>query len=218
MVMVSAAWYDTRFSNFLLDAIDSFFSSLLTIGFRTIFFLYQQSSKFVAWLEDEEESEEEDSDSDSDSDDDSDDDDEEDSDDEEPMADFDAVDGGQGKILGLDLLQEELLNSPRNSIQFLDEDLARKGELMVIGSDDGIDDASTNSSLERIEECERKRRISFCTNNVYIHQNGHVKVKKAPEVDEHGKKLVQCPPMEEKDESEDDENGDDDSNEDDDDE
>ncbi|KAG0358022.1 hypothetical protein BG005_002823 [Podila minutissima] len=176
------------------------------------------SSKFVAWLEDEEESEEEDSDSDSDSDDDSDDDDEEDSDDEEPMADFDAVDGGQGKILGLDLLQEELLNSPRNSIQFLDEDLARKGELMVIGSDDGIDDASTNSSLERIEECERKRRISFCTNNVYIHQNGHVKVKKAPEVDEHGKKLVQCPPMEEKDESEDDENGDDDSNEDDDDE
>ncbi|KAG0084953.1 hypothetical protein BGZ93_000927, partial [Podila epicladia] len=176
------------------------------------------SSKFVAWLEDEEESEEEDSDSESDSDDDSDDSDEEDSDDEEPMADFDAVDGGQGKILGLDLLQEELLNSPRNSLQFLDEDLARKGELMVIGSDDGIDDASTTSSLERIEECERKRRISFCTNNVYIHQNGHVKVKKAPEVDEHGKKLVQCPPMEEKDESEEEESDDDDNDEEDDDE
>ncbi|KAG0040323.1 hypothetical protein BGZ82_003628 [Podila clonocystis] len=175
------------------------------------------SSKFVAWLEDEEESEEEDSDSDSDDDDD--DDDEQDSDDEEPMADFDAVDGnGQGKFLGLDLLQEELLNSPRNSLQFLDEDLARKDELMVIGSDDGIDDASTTSSLERIEECERKRRISFCTNNVYIHQNGHVKVKKAPEVDEHGKKLVQCPPMEEKDENEEEENDDDDNDEDDDDE
>lgn len=128
------------------------------------------------------------------------------------MADFDAVDGSdQGKILGLDLLQEELLNSPRNSLQFLDEDLARKGELMVIGSDDGIDDASTTSSLERIEECERKRRISFCTNNVYIHQNGHVKVKKAPEVDEHGKKLMQCPPMEtEEDENEKEDNDDDD--------
>ncbi|KAF9321413.1 hypothetical protein BG003_001926 [Podila horticola] len=175
------------------------------------------SSKFVAWLEDEEESDEEDSDSDSDSNDDSDDDGEEDSDDEEPTADFDAVEGsGQGKILGLDLLQEELLNSPRNSLQFLDEDLARKDELMVIDSDDGIDDASTTSSLERIEECERKRRISFCTNNVYIHQNGHVKVKKAPEVDEHGKNLVQCPPMEEKDENEEEDNEDDDNDDDDD--
>lgn len=133
------------------------------------------------------------------------------------MADFDAVDGsGQGKILGLDLLQEELLNSPRNSLQFLDEDLARKGELMVIGSDDGIDDASTTSSLERIEEYERKRRISFCTNNVYIHQNGHVKVKKAPEVDEHGKKLMQCPPMEtEKEENEEEEEEENDDNDDD---
>lgn len=171
----------------------------------------------MAWLEDEEESDEEDSDSDSDSNDDSDDDGEEDSDDEEPTADFDAVEGsGQGKILGLDLLQEELLNSPRNSLQFLDEDLARKDELMVIDSDDGIDDASTTSSLERIEECERKRRISFCTNNVYIHQNGHVKVKKAPEVDEHGKNLVQCPPMEEKDENEEEDNEDDDNDDDDD--
>lgn len=108
---------------------------------------------------------------------------------------------GQGKIIGLDLLAREKLLSPRNLFQSLDDDLAQadaeKEQMMVIGSDDGMDDQmSTSSSLERIEECERKRRISFCTNNVYIHQNGRVRVDKAPVSDEQGRKMDQCPPFE----------------------
>ncbi|KAF9917910.1 hypothetical protein FBU30_000460 [Linnemannia zychae] len=156
--------------------------------------LRSMSSKFVAWLEDEED----DSDDDSDEDDSEEESDSEDEHEEE----FDEADG-QGKIVGLDLLaQDEVLKS-RNLIQSLDEDLAqadaeREG-LMVIESDDGLDDQmSTSSSLERIEECERKRRISFCTNNVYIHQNGHVLVNKAPASDMKGRKMEQCPPFEDR--------------------
>ncbi|KAF9421065.1 hypothetical protein BGZ94_008937 [Podila epigama] len=159
------------------------------------------SSKFVAWLEDEEESDE-DSDCDSDEEDEEHEDDEDEDSEDERVADFDE-DGegdGQGKILGL-----EFLTSPSKSLQMLDEDLERKEEMLVIGSDDGMDEASITSSLERIEECERKRRISFCTNNVYIQQNGNVLVKKAPVVDEHGSKLTQCPPMETHDEEEEEE-------------
>ncbi|KAG0282486.1 hypothetical protein BGZ96_000429 [Linnemannia gamsii] len=155
--------------------------------------LRSMSSKFVAWLEDEEE----------DSDDDSDDSDEEPDSEDEHEEEFDeATDAtGQGKIIGLDLLAREELLSPRNLFQSLDDDLAQadadKEQMMVIGSDDGMDDQmSTSSSLERIEECERKRRISFCTNNVYIHQNGRVRVDKAPVSDEQGRKMDQCPPFE----------------------
>ena len=102
---------------------------------------------------------------------------------------------------------------------------AEKQELMVIGSDDEYDDdkfgddddrLSTTSSLERIEESERKRRISFCTNNVYIHQDGRVKVDRAPSYP--GKGLTHCPSMtgEEEDEEEKDDDDDDDDDEDDD--
>ncbi|KAF9096399.1 hypothetical protein BGX29_008580 [Mortierella sp. GBA35] len=182
--------------------------------------LRSMSSKFVAWLEEEED------DSDDDSDDGSDDDDsdeESDLDDGVEEEEFDPIvdADGQGKIVGLELL------SPRNLIQSLDDDLAQADaeneQLMVIGSDDGMDDQmSTSSSLERIEECERKRRISFCTNNVYIHQNGRVRVDKAPVVDEQGRKMVQCPPFEDRvnedDEDEVEENSGDDNDDDDDDE
>ncbi|KAK3804726.1 MAG: hypothetical protein JOS17DRAFT_70784 [Linnemannia elongata] len=161
--------------------------------------LRSMSSKFVAWLEDEED-EEDDSDDDSDDDDDSD---EESDSEDEHEEEFDEAIGanGQGKIVGLDLLAREELLSPRNLFQSLDDDLAQadaeKERMMVIGSDDGMDDQmSTSSSLERIEECERKRRISFCTNNVYIHQNGRVRVDKAPVSDEQGRKMEQCPPFE----------------------
>ncbi|KAG9066811.1 hypothetical protein KI688_012723 [Linnemannia hyalina] len=154
------------------------------------------SSKFVAWLEDEED------DSDDDSDDDDDSDEESDSEDEHEEELDEAIDAnGQGKIVGLDLLAREELLSPRNLFQSLDDDLAQadaeKERMMVILSDDGMDDQmSTSSSLERIEECERKRRISFCTNNVYIHQNGRVRVDKAPVSDEQRCKMEQCPPFE----------------------
>ncbi|KAK3807439.1 MAG: hypothetical protein J3R72DRAFT_99713 [Linnemannia gamsii] len=161
--------------------------------------LRSMSSKFAAWLEDEED------DSDDDSEDDSEDDDsdeESDSEDEREEEFDEAIDAdGQGKIVGLDMLAREELMSPRNLLQSLDDDLAQddaeKGRMMVIGSDDGMDDqVSTSSSLERIEECERKRRISFCTNNVYIHQNGRVRIDKAPVADEQGRKMDQCPPFE----------------------
>ncbi|KAF9136991.1 hypothetical protein BGX30_010646 [Mortierella sp. GBA39] len=158
--------------------------------------LRSMSSKFVAWLEDEED------DSDDDSDDDDDSDEESDSEDEHEEELDEAIDAnGQGKIVGLDLLAREELLSPRNLFQSLDDDLAQadaeKERMMVILSDDGMDDQmSTSSSLERIEECERKRRISFCTNNVYIHQNGRVRVNKAPVSDEQRRKMEQCPPFE----------------------
>ncbi|KAG0370207.1 hypothetical protein BGZ54_007316 [Gamsiella multidivaricata] len=148
--------------------------------------LRSMSSKFVAWLEDEEE---DDSDDDSDDDSEEDEDEDEGSDSEDEIeCDFDDDndnDDGQGKIVGLNFLAQEELMSPRDILQSLDEDLAKaqakKEELLEIGSDDdGMDDqASTTSSLERIEECERKRRISFCTNNVYIHQDGRVRVDHA---------------------------------------
>ncbi|KAF9899996.1 hypothetical protein EC991_008037 [Linnemannia zychae] len=163
--------------------------------------LRSMSSKFVAWLEDEEE----DSDDDSEDDSEDDDSDEESDSEDEHEEEFDEVidANGQGKIVGLDLLAREELLSPRNLFQSLDDDLAEadaeKERMMVIGSDDGMDDQmSTSSSLERIEECERKRRISFCTNNVYIHQNGRVRVDKAPAADEQGRKMVQCPPFEDR--------------------
>ncbi|KAF9386979.1 hypothetical protein BGX21_000668 [Mortierella sp. AD011] len=136
-------------------------------GLRTM------SSKFVAWLQDaEDDSDSDDDDDDDDSEDDDDDDDEEEEEDEDVLNNNEGEDDGQCRIVGLDLL-----SSPRDVLHSLDADLAKaqaeKEELMVIGSDDDDDDdrVSTTSSLERIEECERKRRISFCTNNVIITQN-----------------------------------------------
>jgi len=122
---------------------------------------------------------------------------------------------GQGKIVGLDqLLKQDLQASQAHSIRSLNDDLdqdeARKEELMVIGSDDDPmdDQASTTSSLERLEECERKRRISFCTNNVYIQKDGKARIHRAPteeEDEKHSKRLDQCPPLVEQDDEDDDE-------------
>ncbi|KAF9354273.1 hypothetical protein BGX26_007903 [Mortierella sp. AD094] len=143
------------------------------------------SSKFVAWLQDAEDDSDDDDSDDSDDDDDDDDDDEEE---EEEHAHDEGEEDGQCRIVGLDLL-----SSPRDVLHSLDRDLAKaqaeKEELMVIGSDDDTgmgyyydddddDRVSTTSSLERIEECERKRRISFCTNNVIITQNAARSSKK----------------------------------------
>lgn len=126
---------------------------------------------------------------------------------------------GQGKILGLELLTP---TRPGDVLRSLDEVLAKneaeQEELMVIGSDDenAMDDQmSTTSSLERIEECERKRRISFCTNNVYINQDGRVRVDKAPTVDKQKSALTQCPLMREESEEEEDEQDNQDEDEDD---
>ncbi|KAF9955336.1 hypothetical protein BGZ72_003822 [Mortierella alpina] len=166
--------------------------------------LRSMSSKFVAWLEDEEDDSDEDDDSEDDSDE------QEDDDDCEDMVDCDDdIDAdGLGKILGLELLTS---SRPGDVLKSLDEVLAKneaeQEELMVIGSDDenAMDDhMSTTSSLERIEECERKRRISFCTNNVYINQDGRVRVDKAPIVDRQKSALAQCPPMREESEDEED--------------
>ncbi|KAF9575978.1 hypothetical protein EC968_000941 [Mortierella alpina] len=166
--------------------------------------LRSMSSKFVAWLEDEED------DSDEDEDDDSDDDEEDESDCEDKVDCGEETDGdGLGKILGLEFLTP---SRPGDVLKSLDEVLAKneaeQEELMVIGSDDenALDDQmSTTSSLERIEECERKRRISFCTNNVYINQDGRVRVDKAPIIDRQKSALSQCPPMREESEEEEEE-------------
>ncbi|KAF9961582.1 hypothetical protein BGZ70_008247 [Mortierella alpina] len=168
--------------------------------------LRSMSSKFVAWLEDEEEDSDEDEDEESD-------DDEDEQEDESDCEDeidcgLEAGVEGLGKILGLELLTP---SRPGDVLKSLDEVLAKneaeQEELMVIGSDDenAMDDQmSTTSSLERIEECERKRRISFCTNNVYINQDGRVQVNKAPAVDRQKSALTQCPPMREESEEEED--------------
>ncbi|KAG0056070.1 hypothetical protein BGZ83_006507 [Gryganskiella cystojenkinii] len=186
--------------------------------------LRSMSSKFVAWLEDEEDESEDDSD---DSDNDNDDDDDLSDDNEDDGVEFDEQDeqelftNGEGKIVGLDqLLKQDVQGSQAHSIRSLNEDLdedeARKEELMVIGSDDDPmdDQASTTSSLERLEECERKRRISFCTNNVYIQQDGKTRVDRAPSEEEdekHSKRFDQCPPlMEQVDEEEEEETEDND--------
>ncbi|KAF9284612.1 hypothetical protein BGZ68_004550 [Mortierella alpina] len=180
--------------------------------------LRSMSSKFVAWLEDEEDDSDEDEDDDSDDDEDGDGQDESDCEDEAYCDDDVDVDG-QGKILGLELLTPA---RPGDVLRSLDEVLAKdeaeQEELMVIGSDDenAMDDQmSTTSSLERIEECERKRRISFCTNNVYINQDGRVRVDKAPTVDKQRSALTQCPPMREESEEEEDQQDNQDEDEDD---
>ncbi|KAG0211149.1 hypothetical protein BGX28_008459 [Mortierella sp. GBA30] len=161
--------------------------------------LRNMSSKFVAWLEEEED----------DSDDDDDESDEEDESDCEDEVDceFDDDFGSGGKIIGLDMLGS---SHGGDLLKSLDEDLAKaeaeKEELLVIGSDDenAMDEGlSTTSSLERIEECERKRRISFCTNNVYINGDGQIRVDSAPSVDGQ-KRKSQCPSMQGESEDEDD--------------
>ncbi|KAF9187872.1 hypothetical protein BGZ51_000966 [Haplosporangium sp. Z 767] len=160
--------------------------------------LRSMSSKFVAWLEDEED------DSDDDSDDDDDDDlseqEEEDDSDDENRSNFNTSMHGQGRIIGLNQFasarhpQGELL-SPSDLIKSLDEDLAnaeaeKEGMMVIELDDDAIldDQKSTTSSLEWIEECDRRRRISFCTNTVYINQDGRVDVDRMPAVNEHSVK------------------------------
>jgi hypothetical protein len=118
-----------------------------------------------------------------------------------------------GKIIGLEQLLVHDLASPQSNViwsleDVLDQEAACRDELMVIGSDDDAldDQASTTSSLERLEECERKRRISFCTNNVYIQADGKTTIDRAPTEEEedgkHSKRLDQCPPLAEEDDVE----------------
>ncbi|KAF9991116.1 hypothetical protein BGZ75_004600 [Mortierella antarctica] len=178
--------------------------------------LRSMSSKFVAWLEDEEDDSDEGEDDDSDDDEDEQED-ESDCEDEVDCSEEIGVEG-LGKILGLELLTP---SRPGDVLKSLDEVLAKneaeQEELMVIGSDDenAMDDqVSTTSSLERIEEYERKRRISFCTNNVYINQDGRVRVDTAATVDRQKKVWDQCPPMREESEEEEDQQDDQEENED----
>ncbi|KAG0304656.1 hypothetical protein BGZ98_005228 [Dissophora globulifera] len=207
--------------------------------------LRSMSAKFAAWLEDDQD------DSDDDSEDDSDElDSNSDSDDDDDEVDETIIPGDLLPSLtsirvhnlgiggsGGGITTTELL-SPRDVFQSLDEDFAKveaeNQRMMVIGSDDENDDGhdddddddavSTTSSLERIEECERKRRISFCTNNVHIHQDGRGLGDGAAAQKQLGRKLGQCLPTDEEDdddeqevEEEEDEDKDEDEDDDDDD-
>ncbi|KAG0264294.1 hypothetical protein DFQ27_001306 [Actinomortierella ambigua] len=133
------------------------------------------TAKFIAFLEthlddddDDDDSEDEyDSEDESDGND-SDDLEEEDEDEEDGLP---ARIGSKGsvRILGLEQLNHGKSNSgsSNTSRQLTNgntsqENVASSPEMLVIGSEDGEDDRSTTSSLERLEARERERRISFC--------------------------------------------------------
>ncbi|KAG0230938.1 hypothetical protein BGW42_000589 [Actinomortierella wolfii] len=130
------------------------------------------TARFIAFLEthmDEDDDEEEDSEDEYDSEDDSDDDsDDLDEEDEEEDGMFSPQPSSKGsvRIIGLDQLKNSKNESEGSkSSPALNGETpqpASSPEMLVIGSEDGEDDRSTTSSLERLEARERERRISFC--------------------------------------------------------
>ncbi|KAF9197445.1 hypothetical protein BGZ49_002102 [Haplosporangium sp. Z 27] len=155
------------------------------------------NSRFVAWLEDEEddsESEDDDEedgndydfDSCSDSDDSDDDSDEDDSDDDDDME--------QDEDNEVEAILD--MAYPSTTINREDNGMAKKTE----------ERGSKTSPVDNIEgdagvSAEPKRRISFCTNNLYYSNDGRICSKKDSSVGEDGekehankKKYQQCPP------------------------